>query len=85
MGKAVIVKPKDRMFHNPEARLDTSHVNLEDAIGHLSVVEHAVFRLHDRCLSHDHLLALDVVEYGARGAVGLQRRHVCDVKHLKGN
>ena len=45
-----------------EARFDISHANLEDAMGHLSVVQHVVLRLHNRCLSHTHLLFVDVVQ-----------------------
>jgi hypothetical protein len=47
-------------------------------------VEREFQGLRYHCLSHVHLLAVDHVEYGARGFVGL-RRHVCGVRHLKGN
>ena len=63
------------------ARFDTGHGNLEDIKG--------VGRLWNNC-SFDFtivafpLLAADGVQYGAWGYVDLQR-HVCDVRHLKGN
>lgn len=44
-----------------EARFDTGHLNFEDTMGHLFVVEHAVLRLDYHCLSHVHLLVIDIV------------------------
>ena len=65
------------------ARFDTDHGNLEDVRGDRSAVEQWFLRLHYRRLPHVHLLAIDVVQYGAWG-VGLQR-HVCDVRHQMGD